>query len=78
MQRKDVIEVTRYVLVAADVLRGAQRQCEANDPDGEGEFTMDALCAPSAVAKALASLVGGSLSPTGRHKTKRFLLTLIE
>ena len=49
IQRKDVIEVTRCVLVAADgengetrpinaaqvpVLRGAHDQCEANGPDG--------------------------------------------
>ena len=51
---------TRPIAAAqVPVLRGAQRQCEANGPDGEGEFTMGALCAPSAVAKALASLVGG-------------------
>ena len=75
MLRKDAIDVTRFVLVAADgektkktrptdapqvpVLRGSHAECEANGPDGvpEGQidevFTVESLCTPCAVAKAL-------------------------
>ena len=66
VQRKDVMEVTRYVLVAVHGVKTEKpvhSQCEANGPDGlpEGQndekMPMEALCAPSAVAKAFESLV---------------------
>ena len=57
-------EKTRPIVAAqVPVLRGAHSQCEPNGHDGlpEGQndekMTMEALCAPSVVAKELESLV---------------------